>query len=48
MEGIQIGTLSRLMGSEAMNYATGLQDLYEKMLFQSGQLVSPYGEDFSS
>ncbi|KAK9290273.1 hypothetical protein L1049_008440 [Liquidambar formosana] len=31
-EGFEIGSLSRLMGSEAANYTAGLEDLYEKML----------------
>lgn len=31
-EGVQIGSLSRFMGSEATNYTAGLEDLYEKML----------------
>ncbi|KAM1386760.1 hypothetical protein PS1_033190 [Malus domestica] len=30
-EGLDVGSLSRLMGSEAANY-TGVEDLYEKML----------------
>ncbi|XVE97150.1 hypothetical protein REPUB_Repub02eG0286400 [Reevesia pubescens] len=31
-EGMQIGSLSRLIGPEAVNYTAGLEDLYEKML----------------
>lgn len=31
-EGHEIGSLSKLLGSEAMNYTSGLEDLYEKML----------------
>lgn len=31
-EGFEVGSLSRLMGSEAVNYTAGLEDLYSKML----------------
>lgn len=31
-EGFDVGSLSRLMGSEAVNYTAGLEDLYSKML----------------
>ncbi|KAM2117656.1 hypothetical protein ACFX1R_011179 [Malus domestica] len=31
-EGLDVGSLSRLMGSEATNYTAGVEDLYEKML----------------
>ncbi|KAF5476332.1 hypothetical protein F2P56_008060 [Juglans regia] len=31
-EGFEIGRLSLMIGSEATNYTTGLEDLYEKML----------------
>ncbi|CAN6715481.1 unnamed protein product [Malus baccata var. baccata] len=31
-EGLEVGSLSRLMGSEATNYTAGVEDLYEKML----------------
>ncbi|KAM1386758.1 hypothetical protein PS1_033185 [Malus domestica] len=31
-EGLDVGSLSRLMGSEAANYTAGVEDLYEKML----------------
>ncbi|XP_057983527.1 uncharacterized protein LOC131168243 [Malania oleifera] len=31
-KGFQIGNLSRLMGSDAANYMSGVEDLYEKML----------------
>lgn len=31
-EGVQIGSINRLMGSEATNYTAELEDLYEKML----------------
>lgn len=31
-EGMPIGRLSRLVGPEAVNYAAGLEGLYEKML----------------
>ncbi|KAM1386764.1 hypothetical protein PS1_033193 [Malus domestica] len=31
-EGLDVGSLSRLMASEAANYTAGVEDLYEKML----------------
>ncbi|KAM0994445.1 hypothetical protein ACFX2A_010104 [Malus domestica] len=31
-EGLEVGSISRLMGSEATNYTAGVKDLYEKML----------------
>lgn len=31
-EGYQLGNLSRLMGSDAVNYMSGVEELYEKML----------------
>lgn len=31
-EGFEVGRLSRLMGSEAVNYTAVLEDLYSKML----------------
>ena len=31
-QGLEVGNLSRLMGSEALNYTSGLENLYEKML----------------
>lgn len=31
-EGFEVGSLTRLLGSEAANYTAGLEDLYEKML----------------
>lgn len=31
-EGFEVGSLSRLVGMEAANYTSGLEDLYEKML----------------
>ncbi|KAM1101345.1 hypothetical protein ACFX14_007855 [Malus domestica] len=31
-EGLDVGSLNRLMGSEAANYTMGVEDLYEKML----------------
>ncbi|KAM0991613.1 hypothetical protein ACFX2C_009974 [Malus domestica] len=30
-EGLEVGSLSRVMGSEATNYTAGIEDLYEKM-----------------
>lgn len=38
-EGVQIGSLRRLMGSEATNYTAGLEDLYEKMLAKLDSLA---------
>ena len=38
-EGVLIGSLSRLMGSEATNYTAGLEDLYEKMLSKLDSLA---------
>lgn len=31
-EGLEVGDLSRLVGSQAVNYTAGVEDLYEKML----------------
>lgn len=31
-EGLEVGDLRRLMGTEAANYTSGVEDLYEKML----------------
>ncbi|XP_062094996.1 uncharacterized protein LOC133800902 [Humulus lupulus] len=31
-EGLEVGELSRLMGSQAVNYTNGVEDVYEKML----------------
>ena len=31
-EGFEVGNLSRMIGSEATHYTSGLEDLYEKML----------------
>lgn len=31
-EGLEVGDLSRLLGSQAVNYTSGVEDLYEKML----------------
>ncbi|PQP97905.1 uncharacterized protein Pyn_28198 [Prunus yedoensis var. nudiflora] len=39
-EGLEVGSLSRLMGSEAANYATGVEDLYEKMLVKIESLTT--------
>ncbi|KAF7845265.1 FAM175 family [Senna tora] len=38
-EGFQVGSLSRLMGSEATNYTAGLENLYEKMLLKVENLA---------
>ncbi|CAL0324673.1 unnamed protein product [Lupinus luteus] len=37
--GFEIGKLSKLMGSEAMSYTAGLEDLYEKMLVKIQNLT---------
>lgn len=39
-EGLEVGSLSRLMGSEAANYTTGVEDLYEKMLVKIESLTT--------
>lgn len=38
-EGFEVGNLTRLLGSEAANYTSGLEDLYEKMLAKIGSLA---------
>ncbi|KAK8540230.1 hypothetical protein V6N12_046518 [Hibiscus sabdariffa] len=38
-EGMQVGRLSRLIGPEATNYTSGLEDLYEKMLLKTESLA---------
>lgn len=38
-EGLEVGSLSRLMGSEATNYTAGLENLYETMLVKIENLA---------
>lgn len=38
-EGLELNSLSRLMGSEAVSYTSGVEDLYEKMLVKIESLA---------
>ncbi|PRQ42808.1 putative FAM175 family protein [Rosa chinensis] len=38
-EGLEVSSLSRLMGSEAVNYTSGVEELYEKMLVKIESLA---------
>ncbi|XP_030481261.1 uncharacterized protein LOC115698207 [Cannabis sativa] len=39
-QGLEVGELSKLMGSQAMNYTSGVEDMYEKMLAKIENLAS--------
>lgn len=38
-EGLELNSLNRLMGSEAVSYTSGVEDLYEKMLVKIESLA---------